>query len=162
MVRNNKDPLDYKMADPVYLGEIRALAKRNPIGFQILVLLMERINCLDAVVVSQATMCQILGYGRTAVYNAVRLLEAEKWLQIIKVGTATGYVINSKVVWTGQKEKRFSSFQAEILISEAEQTQSIEEWDNLELRHIPKFQAVEDPILASAAAKLAKAIISKS
>lgn len=153
---------DYKMADPAYLAEIRALAKRNPVGFQILTFLMERMNRSNAVVISQATMCQILGYGRTSVHNAVRLLEAERWLQIVKVGTATGYIVNFKVVWAGQNEARFSSFQAEIVISESEQTQNIQDWDNLELRCVPPFQAVEDPEAAFAAARLAKAIIFKA
>jgi len=140
-----KNPNDFTMVTRGYWADIRSLSKRSPAGFQILALLTERMNRTNAVVISQTTICQILGYGRTTVHNAVRLLEAEKWLQVVKIGTANGYIINSKVLWRDHGGKRYGSFYAEVVVSEAEQTRSIEDWNDVELRQVPILRVGEIP-----------------
>ena len=85
-----KNPNDFTMVTRGYWADIRSLSKRSPAGFQILTLLTERMNRTNAVVISQATVCQILGYGRTTVHNAIRMLEAERWVQVVKIGTSNG------------------------------------------------------------------------
>lgn len=141
-----KNPNDFTMVTRGYWADIRSLSKRCPAGFQILTLLTERMNRTNAVVISQATVCQILGYGRTTVHNAIRLLEAERWVQVVKIGTSNGYLVNSKVVWRDQGGKRYASFYAEVIVSEDEQGHSVEDWDNVELRHVPILRAGEVPI----------------
>jgi len=129
-----------------YWADIRSLSKRSPAAFQILTLLTERMNRTNAIVISQTALCQILGYGRTTIHNAVRLLEAEKWLQVVKVGTANGYVVNSKVVWRDHGGKRYGSFYAEVIVSEVEQSRTIDQLENVELRHVSILRAGELPI----------------
>jgi len=85
-------------------------------------------------------------YCRTAIHNAIRLLESERWLQIVKIGTANGYVINSKVVWRDHSGKRYASFYAEVVVSESDQGRPVEDWDDVELRHVPILQANEHPV----------------
>jgi hypothetical protein len=138
-----KDHQDFAMLTRGYIRDMRELSRRNQAAFQVFMLLAERMNKTNAVVVSQATLCQILGYGRTTIHAAVRLLEAERWLQIVKIGTANGYVINSKVLWRDHSGKRYASFFAEVVVSEAEQSRSIEDWDNVELRHVPVLKPGE-------------------
>lgn len=132
-----KDPHDFAMLTRGYIKDIRELSRRSPAAFQVFMLLVERMNRTNAVVISQATLGKILGYGRTAIHNAVRLLEAEKWVQVVKVGTANGYIINSKVLWRDNNGKRYASFYAEVVVSADEQGRPIEDWDNVELRHVP-------------------------
>lgn len=141
-----KNPKDFTMVTRGYWADIRSLSKRSIAGFQILALLTERMSRTNTVVISQATLCQILGYGRTTVHNAIRLLEAERWLQVIKIGTANGYRVNSKVVWRDKDGKRYSSFYAEVVVSEDEQVRSVEDWDGIELRQVPILRAGETPI----------------
>ena len=141
-----KNPNDFTMVTRGYWADIRSLSKRSPAGFQILTLLTERMNRTNAVVISQATMCQILGYGRTTVHNAIRLLEAGRWLQVVKIGTSNGYIVNSKVVWRDHGGKRYGSFYAEVIVSEQEQGHPVEDWDNVELRHVPILRAGEMPV----------------
>lgn len=64
----------------------------------------------------------------------------------MKIGTANGYVINSKVVWRDHSGKRYASFYAEVVVSESDQGRPVEDWDNVELRHVPVLQAGEHPI----------------
>ena len=124
-----KDPADFAMLTRGYIRDIRELSRRSPSAFQVFMLLTERMNKTNAIVISQSTLCQILSYGRTAIHNAIRLLESERWLQIVKIGTANGYVINSKVVWRDH--------------SESDQGRPVEDWDNIELRHVPILHAGE-------------------
>lgn len=138
-----KDPADFAMLTRGYIRDIRELSRRSPCAFQVFMLLTERMNKTNAIVISQATLCQILSYGRTAIHNAIRLLESERWLQIVKIGTANGYVINSKVVWRDHSGKRYASFYAEVVVSESDQGRPVEDWDNVELRHVPILQAGE-------------------
>lgn len=141
-----KDPADFAMLTRGYIRDIRELSRRSPSAFQVFMLLTERMNKTNAIVISQSTLCQILNYGRTAIHNAIRLLESERWLQIVKIGTANGYVINSKVVWRDHSGKRYASFYAEVVVSESDQGRPVEDWDNVELRHVPVLQAGEHPL----------------
>jgi len=141
-----KDPADFAMLTRGYIRDIRELSRRSPSAFQVFMLLTERMNKTNAIVISQTTLCQILNYGRTAIHNAIRLLESERWLQIVKIGTANGYVINSKVVWRDHSGKRYASFYAEVVVSESDQGRPVEDWDNVDLRHVPILQAGENPL----------------
>lgn len=46
--------------------------------------------------------------------------------------------------------KRFAGFYAEVLASEDEQSKSIEDWDNIELRQVPVLNMNDDPIIDDA------------
>lgn len=141
-----KDPSDFTMVTRGYWADLRALSRRMPAAFEILTLITERMNKSNALVISQATMCEILGYGRTTIHKAVRLLEDEQWVQVIKVGTANAYVVNSKVVWRDHSGKRYSSFFAEVLVSETEQSKTAKEMDNMELKHLPILRRGDVPV----------------
>lgn len=142
-----KDPQDFVQLTRGYLKDLRELAKRSPAAHQILWLLTERMNRTNAVVMTHKTMAQILNYSPATIYRAVGLLADEKWLQVVKIGTAHGYVVNSKVLWRASNGKRYASFNAEILASENEQSHSIEDWDKIELRQVPILALNESPIV---------------
>ena len=141
-----KDPKDFTMLTRGYIREIREMAKRAPAAFQVFLLLTERMNKTNAVVISWATIGQILDYSRATVYRAISLLEDEKWVQVVKVGSANGYIVNSKVIWRDHSGKRYGSFFAEVVVSEDEQSRKVEDWDNVELRHVPVLHSGEIPI----------------
>lgn len=142
----SKNPADFTMVTRGYWADLRSLSRRMPAAFEILTLITERMNKSNALVISQATMCQILGYGRTTVHKAVRLLEDEKWVQVVKVGTANAYIVNSKVVWRDHSGKRYGSFFAEVVVSETEQAKTVEEMDGLELKHLPILRRGDVPV----------------
>lgn len=143
-----KDPSDFTMVTRGYWSDLRALSKRIPAAFQVLILITERMNKSNALVISQATLGQMLGYGRTTIHKATKLLEDEKWLQVVKVGTANAYIVNSKVVWRDHSGKRYGSFYAEVLVSEEEQHKTAEQLESVELRNIPVLLQGEKPILS--------------
>lgn len=142
-----KDPSDFTMVTRGYWSDIRSLAKRMPAAFQMLTLITERMNKANALVISQATLCQLLDVGRTTVHKATKLLEDEKWIQVVKVGTANAYIVNSKVMWRDHSGKRFGSFFAEVVVSESEQERTADELSQVELRNVPILMRGETPIL---------------
>jgi len=146
-----KNPADFVQITRGYVRDMRELARRSPVAHQILWLLAERMNKTNAVVMSQKTMGQILGYSRATLSRGIALLKNENWLQTVSIGSANGYILNSKVLWRAQNGKRYASFFAEVVISEDEQAHPIEDWDNVNLRHVPVIKAHELPIVGSEA-----------
>jgi hypothetical protein len=149
-VRLKPNPNDFVQVTRGHLRDLRELAKRSPASWHVFMLLTERMNRGNAIVVSQTTMAKILGYTRPTVNIAIKLLETERWLQVVKVGQANAYVLNSKVVWRDVGGKRFAGFYAEVLVSEEEQGRPIEDWDNIELRQVPLLGENEHPLLDDA------------
>ena len=124
-----KNTSDFLQVTRGYVKEMRELAKRSPAAHQVLWLLAERMNRTNAVVISQKTMGQILGYSRATLNRAVTLLKNECWVQVVTTGTSNAYIVNSKVLWRDHGGKRYASFYAEVVVSEDEQLNSIEQWD---------------------------------
>lgn len=149
-VRLKPNPHDFVQVTRGHLRDLRELAKRSPSAWQVFMLLTERMNRSNAIVVSQTTMAKILGYSRPTINVAISLLEKEKWVQVIKIGTSNAYVLNSKVVWRDVGGKRFASFFANVVVSEDEQTRQIEDWDDLNLRQVPLLGPDEHPLIDDA------------
>lgn len=142
-----KDPVDFVQITRGYLQDMRELSRRSQSAHQILWLLTERMNRTNAVVMSQATMAQILGYSPSTIKRGVALLKAERWVQTVNIGTANGYIVNSKVLWRDHSGKRYASFYAEVVVSADEQSRPIEEWDNIDLRQMPILKHNEQPLV---------------
>lgn len=143
-----KNTNDYVQVTRGYMKSMRELSNRSNAAFQILWLLTERMNRTNAVVISQAAISEILGVGRTTVHKAVSILKEEKWVQVVKIGTANAYVVNSKVVWRANNRdgKRFATFHADIIATASEQPHPIEQWDDIELKQIPVMRKKEIPV----------------
>lgn len=143
---SKKDHRDFTMLTRGYIRDIRLLSKRNPAAFQVLLYLAERMTRANAVVMSAEALGDAVGYSRSTIHRAVTLLESEQWLQVLKSGNTNAYIINSRVLWRDHTGKRFSSFFAEVIISENEQGRSVEEIDAQadRLRNVP---IVEDGMM---------------
>lgn len=144
-----KNHNDFLQVTRGYVRDMRELARRSPVAHQILWLLAERMNRTNAVVMSQKTMGQILGYSRATLSRGIALLKRENWMQTVSIGSANGYILNSKVLWRDHGGKRYASFFAEVIVSEDEQGHPIEDWDNVELRQVPVIKANEQPIVGN-------------
>ncbi|MBQ0131622.1 MAG: hypothetical protein KBT18_05450 [Comamonas sp.] len=144
-----KNPADFLQVTRGYLKEMRELAKRSPAAHQVLWLLAERMNKTNAVVISQKTMGQILGYSRATLNRAVTLLKTERWVQVVTTGTSNAYIVNAKVLWRDHGGKRYASFYAEVVVSEDEQLHPIENWEGVELKILPILRANEEVIVGN-------------
>ncbi len=101
---------------------------KNPSGLAILHFLVGRLHRgSNAVAISAAAMAEIMEISPRTVKNAVAALAKAKFIQILKIGTANAYVINSQVAWQGERGGRFAAFNAEIIVGESDQTTPVDE-----------------------------------
>lgn len=108
----------------------------------------------NAVVASQTTLAELMAQPgekpmhRNTVRDAIKKLEAERWIEVVKIGRgggALGYVINDRVAWGRDRGSlRYSRFSANVIASSSEQT---EELDNRPpLRQVPTLMRGEEQL----------------
>jgi hypothetical protein len=129
-------------------SSLRALSKLKPLSLEILMTFAQAMNRQNAVMMSYETMASLTNYKRNALSKAIKELQAEQWLQIIKVGTANAYVLNSEVFWTtANNKKEYATFSAQIITSLDEQnSKDIRKCKDLRLKTIPSIEP-SDPDL---------------
>jgi len=142
----SKNTADFVQFTRGYLKETRDLAKKSLPAFVIFNFLTERMTRQNAIVVSQQTLMEVLELGRTSVQQGVRVLREGNWIQVVKIGSTNGYLVNSRVVWRSHQEKRYGYFGADVIVSETEQSQTVEELQNQPLKHIPNVKVGETMI----------------
>lgn len=130
------------------LMELRALTAKDPNAMSLLFVLVEKMNKQNAIVMSQKTMMQITGKSRPTVSRAIKELKKAKFIQVVKIGTANAYVINSKVFWQSGVNGKYAVFSATVVASGEEQEKNyIENWEGVNLKQIPMIYetAIEAP-----------------
>jgi hypothetical protein len=136
---NQKKNIDFVQLYKKELRQLRSLVKANPTAAQILLVFVEKMNKQNAVIMSFKTLEQITKKTRQTCSKAVRDLRAANFINIIKIGNANAYVINSNVFWTtdNQIKEKFSQFSATVVACGADQDEDFEDWSNVKLKQIP-------------------------
>ena len=72
----------------------------------------------NALACSYAVFEDYFGKSRSTVYRAVKLLEENGFLNVLKMGTSNVYVVNEDLAWTdGNDKKKFAKYDGKILVS---------------------------------------------
>jgi hypothetical protein len=132
-----KKNFDFLQLEKRNIKEVRGLIGRSPKASIILMLLAEHMNKQNAIVMSMQTLMSITKWSRPTVSGAIKLLKDERWLQVLKIGTANAYIINNSVFWQSSRDQKLSYFSAQIVASSNEQDESTDEMAKLKLRHFP-------------------------
>ncbi|MBO8356806.1 helix-turn-helix domain-containing protein, partial [Pseudomonas aeruginosa] len=77
--------------------------------------LVARMGHQNAVVVPQKVLGKIMNCSVDTVQRALKVLEAERWIQIVRIGKGkeAAYVINDRVAWGQARDQlRLSMFSA--------------------------------------------------
>jgi DNA-binding transcriptional MocR family regulator len=115
------------------------LIARKPRAAELLHHLVAQMGHQNAVVVPQKILAKLMGRSIDTVQRALRDLEAERWIQIVKMngpGTVAAYVVNDKVAWGQPRDQlRLSVFSATV-IADAEDQGPLT-LEHSELRRIP-------------------------
>lgn len=119
------------------IAELQKLALKSPAAMGTLMYLVNNMSRSNALVVSQAAIAEGIGTTRETVNKALRHLAAHNFIQLLKAGGATVYVVNSKVAWQGVRGARYAAFGADVIALEAEQTTDID--DETPLKGVPKL-----------------------
>lgn len=107
--------------------ELESLAIKSPAAMGTLVYMINRMSRSNALVVSQKAIATSLGISLKSVGNSVKLLTAHNFIQTIKVGNTSVYVVNSRVAWQGERGARYAAFGADVIALEAEQDSPVDD-----------------------------------
>lgn len=115
------------------------LIARKPRAAELLHHLVAQMAHQNAVVIPQKVLAQLMGRSIDTVQRALRDLEVERWIQIVKMngpGTVAAYVVNDRVAWGQARDQlRLSVFSATVVADLSDQdTATLEHSD---LRRIP-------------------------
>jgi len=123
------------------LKELQNLAIKSPAAMGTLMYMVNRMSRSNALVVSQQAIADELHIKRESVNRAIKHLVDHNFVQVIKAGGASVYVVNSRVAWQGDRGSRYAAFGADVIALESEQTGPI---DGLPaLKGVPKLHEGE-------------------
>lgn len=101
------------------------LISRKPRAAELMHHLVAQMGQQNAVVVSQKVLAQLMGKSLDTVQRALRVLEEEKWIQVVKMngpGTVAAYVVNDRVAWGQKRDQLYlSTFSATVIADRADQ-----------------------------------------
>jgi DNA-binding transcriptional regulator YhcF (GntR family) len=139
-LKSNEQPPNFGwlMMDKKPIRELKALAIKHPIAMGTLMHMVENMSRSNAFMASQQSIAKALGVSTVAVKKAVAVLESARFVQIIRIGTANAYVVNTKVAWQGNRGARFAHFHADVIAYEIEQNKDID--DVSPLNQIPRLE----------------------
>lgn len=111
------------------------LAVKSPAAMGTLMYMVNRMSRSNALVVSQGAIAAELGLSRETINKAIRQLVTHNFIQALKVGGSSVYVVNSRVAWQGVRGARYAAFGADVIALETEQEGGID--DLPELQQVP-------------------------
>lgn len=105
------------------LRAMRGLAFEAPAAHGVLYVLLERMNQRNALVASQATLCQITGKKRSTIQRALSELKKRNFIEIVRAGNIAIIVVNKRVAWTTHTalREKIATFDAQVIASASEQ-----------------------------------------
>lgn len=130
--------------------ELESLAIRSPAAMGTLVYMINRMSRSNALVVSQKAIAQTLGISLKSVGNSVKLLTQHNFIQTIKVGNTSVYVVNSRVAWQGERGARYAAFGADVIALESEQDEPVD-LERPPLKTVPLLQPGERVLVGNEA-----------
>ena len=117
--------------------ELQTLAMKSPAAMGRLMYLVNNMSRSNALVVSQQAIANGIGAKRETVNRAIKYLVEHNFVQIVKAGGATVYIVNSRVAWQGNRGERYAYFGADIMAIESEQDKSTTIDDTTPLKRVP-------------------------
>lgn len=122
-LKNKETPptFGWLMVDKKPIQAMKRLAVSHPIAMGTLMHMVENMSRSNAYMASQQSIAQALNVSSRAIKEAVVVLQEQRFVQVVKIGTANAYIVNTKVAWQGKRGARFAHFHADIVAYEIEQ-----------------------------------------
>lgn len=132
-------------------GELRAIAElgeKSPLALKLLMMLAQTMDKQNAVMMSYQAMELVVGKSTRHLRRAINLLKDDRWIQVVKVGTANAYVLNQGVFWTDKGDKRhLASFKTQVITTLEEQDKDLRANPNVKLRRIPTVASKDERVI---------------
>ncbi len=125
----NKDTGEIKIKKPPFLAftksnfpAITKLSRDNPMASAVYLFLIENMDKTNALIASYESMQEHFGKSRKTMYNSIKFLKNNGYLDIVKSGNMNVYCVNAQVVWNQSQEKiQYAKFNATVYVSKKEQ-----------------------------------------
>ena len=103
------------------MPELRWLMAKSGIASSILFFILEHMDNKNALACSYAVFEDYFEVSRTTIYRAIKLLEENGFIDVMKMGTSNVYVVNTDVAWSSwENQKQFAQFEGKMLVSRKE------------------------------------------
>jgi len=119
-----KNQSHFAMIEKSALEDMSGLIQKTPHAARLLVLLIKQLESGSGgvVVVSRATLKELLKVSLPTVDRAIKVLTEEGWVQRMRVGGAYALAVNERVAWVGDRTHiQHAVFSATVIASRAEQ-----------------------------------------
>lgn len=138
----------YYMMSRAAEKNLRAMQRDNPAAALVFSVIRENMQIgTNAVTISQATLCKILNRSRATIARGVKYLADHQFVQTIKTGNVSTYVVNEQIAFAGTAGQRKAVFSATVVAHECEQEEG---WDQVKkLKAVPLIYGDERPILGA-------------
>ena len=102
------------------------LMQENSLAYRIWRFLANNMDDYNAVIVSQETLTELFEVSKTTIWRAIKVLKDGNYIKTYRTGGSNIYALNDNMVWNSWGDnKRYSKFNANVIISESEQTEEI-------------------------------------
>ena len=126
----------YYMMSRAAEKNLRVIQRDNPSAALMFSVIREHMQIgSNAVTVSQAALGKILNLSRSTISRGSKYLADNKYVQIIKTGNVSTYVVNEQVAFAGSAGQRKAVFSSTVIAHECEQDEGWE--DVTKLKAVP-------------------------
>lgn len=123
------------------------MAVTHPRASSLLHVILSRMGRHNALVASQKTLSTLANCSVSTLKRSLDVLRKGNWIEIRQIGlngTASAYIVNDRVAWSGNRNGiRYSLFSASIVVSDDEQPDKNHLGFQPPLQHIPSLSADE-------------------
>lgn len=131
------------------MPEIRWLIKENHLSASIFLFLVEYMDRKNAIACSYEVLQEYFGKSRTSIYRAIKVLEDNGFIGILKSGNSNVYVVHHEIAWSSwENQKKYAKLDGVILVShkenkdyefksQREKFNALRKRENIRQAHIP-------------------------
>lgn len=121
---SNHKNLDFVQLDRTGINRMRDMIVNNPTAANIFMFLTQKMDRVNAISCSQKLLQEVTGKSKMTVYRAIKFLESENFVTILRQGNCIVYVMNPDIVWSSWKtDRKYCEFSGKILVSKEENEQ---------------------------------------
>jgi DNA-binding PadR family transcriptional regulator len=103
------------------MPELRWLMSNHNFPTALLFFMIEHMDNRNALACSYAVFEDYFGKARMTIYRALKVLEENGFIDVLKMGTSNVYLVNQEFAWTDRKDmKKFAKYDGKILVSRKE------------------------------------------
>jgi len=102
----NKKNRDFVQLYRANMPEIRWLMANYPFASILLIFLLEHMDGKNCLACGYDLLVDYFGKTRNTIYKAIKVLEENGFLAILKMGTSNVYIINAEIAWTSYENQK--------------------------------------------------------